>query len=393
MTHAILAPSAAERWTRCPGSVALAEQYGEPDTGSPYAAEGTAAHELAAQALQEGNEPQDYIGEVFEGYEATPEMAEYVARYTDQVRSIAYADAWVEEWIDVEDVPGVSGTPDFVGVDDIAEEVHVHDLKYGRGVRVDAAENRQLMLYALGAVRRAQALGYTITDARLFIHQPRRSHRDEWVVSVADLEAFAEQARTAARTALAIKDGTELFSREALVASEPACRWCPAKAHCPELADETAQTVYGELFSMSNLSEAKTPRPVDGLDTEQLAEVLARVDQIEGWCKAIRDRAAAELQAGREVPGYKLVEGKRGARQWSDPQEAERMLRGTFRLRKDEAYSFKLISPTQAGKLLSPQRYRKLHDLISQPPGKPALAPESDKRPSISQSADASEFE
>lgn len=392
MTHAILAPSAAERWTRCPGSVALAEQYGEPDTGSPYAAEGTAAHALAEAALTQGCEPSDFVGDTFGGHVATDDMAEHVTAYTDQVRAIAYADAWVEEWIDVEEVPGVSGTPDFVGVDDIAEEVHVHDLKYGQGVRVDAAENRQLMLYALGAVRRAQALGYTITDARLFIHQPRRSHRDEWAVSVAALEAFAEQARTAARTALAIKDGTELFSREALVASEPACRWCPAKAHCPELAERNAETVAGELFDDVPTMLAH-PRDPQGLGTDDLAAILPHLDRVEAWCKAIRGRAAAELQAGREVPGYKLVEGKRGARQWSDPQEAERVLRGTFRLRKDKAYSFKLISPTQAEKLLSPQRYRKLHNLISQPPGKPALAPESDKRPPISQTADASEFE
>ena len=88
------------------------------------------------------------------------------------------------------------------------------------------------------------------------------------------------------------------------------------------------------------------------------------------------------------MPGYKLVQGKRGARQWADPAEAEKVLREQFRLPVEKAYDLKLISPTSAEKLakageIGPRQWAKVVPLIVQRDGAPSVAPVSDSRPAI----------
>ncbi len=390
--HARLAPSAAVRWINCPGSVALAADI--PRTTSPEAEEGTAAHELAAKALGEGNEPQDYIGGWFNGYEVTQEMADFVQVYTDTVRGEPQDHAWIEERYDASEfVPEVWGTADATTYDETSGVLSVIDLKYGCGVPVSAEDNPQLKLYALGAYSRLNLL-YDIDTIKMVIVQPRVSSQpSEQELSVSELLDWADTAATSARSALAAADNTEMFPRELLIPGAVQCRFCPAKAVCPALAEQTAQTVYGELFDMSNISEARTPKSIEGLSVDQLAEVLARVDQIEGWCKAVREHAQGRLAAGDKIPGFKLVAGRRGQRKWSDPDKAEKVLREQFRLKKEDVYKMTLVSPAQAEKLqLGPRRWEKLSELITQSEGNPTIAPATDNRQAINPTATIEDF-
>jgi hypothetical protein len=142
------------------------------------------------------------------------------------------------------------------------------------------------------------------------------------------------------------------------------------------------------------------PMPGPGIVVDEhvsdvaLSIKMAAVDLIEDWCKAVRAETERRLLAGESVPGWKLVQGKRGARAWSSPTDAEATLK-SMRLKQDEMYEFKLISPTSAEKLLakdSPRRWSKLLDLIIQPEGKPHVAPESDKRPALVVTPTADDF-
>ena len=59
-----------------------------------------------------------------------------------------------------------------------------------------------------------------------------------------------------------------------------------------------------------------------------------------------------------------------------------------MRLKVEEMYDLKLISPTNAEKLqkaavIGPRQWTKVQDLIVRPDGKPTVAPESDKRPAL----------
>ena len=142
------------------------------------------------------------------------------------------------------------------------------------------------------------------------------------------------------------------------------------------------------------------PATADDLKTvtpDRLASLFARVGLVESWCKAIREAVFTELSAGRDVPGYKLVEGRKGRREWSDDAGAEAMLK-SMRLKREEMYDFKLISPTTAEKLakagvIGERQWPKLQSLITQSDGGPSVAPASDPRPAISLMAKPEDFE
>lgn len=437
--HAKLSPSGAHRWMACPGSLAL--ESGLPDTSSAFADEGTLAHALAGCCLEAEHDAALFVGGQF-GYKdhgsekkviIEKEMADFVQVYIDRIREYAQGnELMVEQRLEFScyvDVPDQFGTSDAVIL--AGDEIQVHDLKYGRGVKVDADNNEQLMLYALGALDTFGPLG-DFKRIRMVIHQPRLQHLSEWDCSVEDLLAFAERAKYAAQAAMA-GDGD-------LVPGESQCRFCKAKGTCPALRDQVLETVAGDFVDLTkgeiavSIVDAETllaqaygvaPKNVDfeqsgasarfvikkpniapqlagaearvtSLDDLDLATCMDSVEMVESWCKGVRAEVERRLLAGTFSDGrYKLVEGRAGARAWADEAEAEKLLK-SFRLKQDEMYDFTLISPTSAEKVLaaaSPKRWAKAQALIRRSDGKPSVAHASDKRPQLVRKPVADEFD
>jgi hypothetical protein len=415
--HSYWSASKFESLMLCPGKIVLED--GAPDNTNAYAAEGTAAHQVLTWALQDDRPASAYIGRLIHldsrgkpcepdasvyTYEVDDDMAVHVQVCIDYCTDlkgddgVVFADIRVNysTYLGVEEHTAW-GTADVI----IArgDELIVVDFKYGRGVEVDAEKNPQMSLYGLGALQAYQGLVADFERVRMAISQPRiKSAPSEWDCSVEELEAWGRStARSAVVTCLnAVSYATSphdmrVLQETFLRPAEKACRFCKAKATCPALRESVAEIAFDRTPATPDEFAEATPLSVGDAgvhaDVEWVAAALTRVDLIEDWCKAIRAEAERRLLAGAPVPGFKLVQGKRGARQWTDAKVAEETLK-TMRVKLEDMYDFKLISPTTADKLakagtIGPRQWPKLQTLITQNDGKPHVAPVSDSRPAL----------
>jgi len=394
VAHSIYSASGFEAARLCPGKPVL--EAGKPDQSSAYAREGTAAHMLLEVCIEQHVRADNYVGHVFdvEGHPIAvdDEMIENINWCLDQIQDYK-GDGFVvsETRVNYADDLGVDreeawGTSDVIIVRD--DEVIVIDLKYGRGVEVDP-DCDQTRLYLLGTVRQIDDLLGPVRACRAVILQPRVKRSPiEWDCSVDDLRTWAEQvARPAVLARKAAQQAADVS--EFLAPGEKQCKFCKAKATCPALRDSVAEVVSGTAPASPDEFADMACRPNGAADyvPDFLAACLTKVDMIEDWCKSVRVEAERRLFAGVPVPGWKLVQGKRGARQWADSAQVEKMLKG-YRLNVSEMYDLKLISPTTAEKLvkaevIGPRQWAALCDVITQSDGKPHVAPASDSRPAI----------
>lgn len=425
--HSKFSASAAERWMGCPGSMVL--EVGAADSTSEYAAEGTVAHDIAAQCLRE-NSPVDgrrahhFLGQTMsaDGFDfvVDEDMAKAVNVYIEEVyQRAATGQLLVEVQVNYADTLNMRkadawGTSDAIIVRET--EIEVIDLKFGRGKEVDAERNKQMMLYALGALEEYDGIAGDFETVRMTIIQPRiKDAPSEWSCTVAELRAWGQTARShaisvcqAEAIGATILDEADAFAwRETFLRpGEEQCRWCKAKATCPALRAEVASTVFSHVPAdpdeFAELPD-KAAEHVPVADVKWLAAALAKADMIDGWLKAVRGEVERRLLAGEGVPGYKLVQGKRGNRAWSNKADAEALLK-SMRLKVEEMYELSLISPTAAEKLapkygkdgkpippkegtppplIGPRQWPKLKELIVQADGKPSVAPAEDPRPAL----------
>ena len=386
----------------CSGSVVLEADF--PDNGSEYAREGTVAHELAAGHLALDWDLAMYVGEYWHGEEPdgtkwkvliTQSMVDHVLDYAKLVREYG-GTLMVEQRVPIGHLTGeegAGGTSDAVIIK--GTEIIVIDLKFGMGVKVDAQDNPQLLLYALGALENFGLLA-DFDTVTMVIHQPRLNHVSEWSVPINEVLHFADEVRVAARNVSEAKHEMspeyiyEGSIRAYLEPCEKQCKFCKAKAVCPALRAEVVEMTSG---SVATLADFQPEVPDMQTGDNFLSMAMAKVELVEQWCKGVRAEVERRLLSGQTVEGFKLVQGKQGSRKWVDPAATEALFK-SMRLRQDEMYDLTLISPTTAEKVLktSPKRWEKVQPHITRADGKPSVAPATDKRPALAVQSVADDF-
>ena len=364
-------------WIACPPSAMLQTQF--PDTTSEAAKEGTLAHEICEQKVRR------YIGEISKGtctrrinkLKASelykPEMDKFTDDYVDFIKAsglrfehLPYVA--VEKRVDLTQwIPEGFGTADCIMID--GNTLQVIDFKYGKGVPVSPVENPQMRLYALGAYGEYSLL-YDIRTIRMSIFQPRLDIADTWEEPIESLLDFAETVK--GKAALAIEGKGEFNP------GEEQCRFCRARAKCRARAEKNVEMAF------------LTDKEPDLLSNDEIGGYLLQGEDVARWLSDLKDYAMGECLAGREVPGWKAVEG-RGSRAWTDGDEAFRIL---IENGIDEAilYERKPLSLAQTEKVVGKKDFADLvGEYVEKKPGKPALVKESDKRPAITNKVTASE--
>lgn len=396
--HALLSPSAGKRWVNCQASPWLIRQIGDPQQApNEHMLYGTKGHEwsevlgrhllLNNDIISYKNQLDDYIAycntdEAIRKKEQ--DLAYYVSQYVAwtkklhdeiiRVRKPKSTKVFIE--LKVRMYKETWGTADFVLLcenQDGTWDVVVADLKLGKGVKVDAENNEQIELYAIGAVKTCLPEGAKINKVRGFIYQPRVDPENPWKSMKLDQVQLLDRNHVfleAHDNCLKILDQGP--TEENFCVGEW-CRFCPALAVCDTYRKKHS-TDIGFLI------EEDTDLVAHNVPLERVIAAVKAKKSIERFLSECEHYLMVQLQQGKKVPGYKLV-GSRSQRKWKDDEQVRKALAQLLKINGcKEPYESKLIGITKAKQYISDDGMKPYVEMTK---SKLQLATEDDKRPEI----------
>lgn len=368
--HALLSASASRRWLNCTPSAVLESH--EPDTSSPFAEEGTRAHALAEKKLKSwirSNRKSHFKADDGEMAEATDGYRDYVIEvFNGEKKKTPDAELLIEQKLDFSKwVPSGFGTGDAVIIGD--DTLHIIDFKYGKGVKVSAEDNSQMLLYAAGALDVFGAL-YDFDKITTHIYQPRIGNVSESTITVSALEDWLETV---------VKPKADLASKgDGDQRPGDWCRFCKVRAKCKARADFDIEAVKASGFDTDpNL-----------LDKEDIESILPMLDELQSWIKDLSQYALDQALQGVHYKGFKVVEGRSNRKVVDDKGLIDALHKMGY---EDDVIMTKpkLQTITALEKAVGKKMFTGIAmPYIEKPKGKPTLVPESDKRPEYSSAED-----
>lgn len=370
--HALLSASSSHHWLNCPPSARLCEGYA--DNAGAAAAEGTDAHSLCEYKLAKALGFDDIKDPTENLIYYDSEMEDSAESYTAFVlellerakQSCSDPVVLIEQRLDYSEyVENGFGTGDCVIIAD--STIYIVDFKYGKGVLVDANDNPQMKLYALGALALADGI-YSIDTVCMNIFQPRRDNASSCSITKAELLEWAETV---------LKPTAELaYKGEGEYSSGEWCCFCKAKATCRARAEKNLEIARHEF------------RDPALLDDDEIEEVLAQADALVSWANDIKAYALKEALSGRCWSKFKLVSGT-SRRKYAD----ENLVAAAVQKAGFDPYEKSVLGITDMTKLLGKKKFDELlGELIIKPAGKPVLVSRDDKRPEITKANAAEDF-
>ncbi len=392
--HAKIGPSALARTIRCPGSINFIESMEEEDSAGVFAAEGTILHSFAEDCLNKGLNPFDLVGEerTYDGYtyELTEDDAQGILDGLDAIDDIP-GKLLVEARVDLSRwMPGQFGTCDIAVIDKKPRgksqtvKVTIADWKFGF-VAVSPVENEQLMAYALGVWDNfAEAMiPYDLhgnVNFKLMIFQPRApGGGGEWEVWLDDLLAYGKKLKRLAKE-VADPDAPR-------IAGEKQCQYCPGAklGTCPEYNAFNLEMIVRDFAELDDEIEDDLPlrlTPPSVMTPERRSHIVKHNAMITKWLERLHAETLDAALKGFATPGLKAVEGRNPARKWKNKAEAEETLIMMVKQQR-LLYTERLITPTQAEKVLGEDGYKEITDLIDFGEPKAVLVSDQDARPAL----------
>lgn len=369
--HAILSASGAHRWMNCTPSARLELEFN--DKSGAAAAEGTAAHELSEHKLRKALKMRSkkpvspFDSDEMDSY--TDGYVEFILEIIEQAKQSCNDPlVLIEQRLDfTKYVPDGFGTGDSLIIAD--GTLHIIDFKYGQGVLVNAEDNPQMKLYALGALELFDGI-YDINTVAMTIYQPRRENVSTITVFKESLYQWAEEI---------LKPIAELaFAGDGQYCPGEWCQFCRAAVKCRARAESKMKLAAFE-FALPPL-----------LSDEEIAEILSSIGDLTNWANEIMAYAIdTAVNHGKHWPGYKVVEGRSNRKYTDDEAVAETAKEAGYR----DIYKQSLITITEMEKLMGKPKFNEiLGGLVIKPTGKPTLVPVSDKRPEINTSTAKNDF-
>ena len=360
--HAVLSASSSHRWLNCNPSARLEQEFEDRETEA--AAEGTAAHALAEHKLRKAlkmrsSRPQSQF-DSDEMEEHTDSYVEFVLEQLERAKQYCTDPMiLIEQKLDFSCyVPDGFGTGDCLIIAD--KSLHIIDFKYGLGVLVDAYENPQMMLYALGALRIFDSL-YDIEKVSMSIFQPRRENVSTWSIPVTELKQWADET---------LKPKAELaYAGKGEYVPGAWCQFCKAAVKCRARADARMELAKYEFALPPLLTDA------------EIEDILGKLDDLTKWANEIIAYAQdAAINHGKHWTGFKVVESKTNRKYTDEAAVIEAANAAGYH----DIYKKSLISITEMEKLIGKKTFSEiLGEYVKKPQGKPTLVPASDKRPAI----------
>lgn len=364
--HAVLSASASHRWLNCNPSARLELEFENRETEA--ASEGTAAHALCEHKLRKALKMRsrkpisqydsDEMDEHTDGY------VEFVLEaFEEAKKECADPVILIEQRLDFSRfVPDGFGTGDCIIIAD--NTLHIIDFKYGQGVLVEAEENPQMMLYALGALEIYDGL-YDIEKVAMTIYQPRRENISTWIIPISDLHDWTENTL--------IPKAEKAYNGEGEYCTGSWCTFCKAAVKCRARAEEKLALAKYEFKAPPLLSD------------DEIEEILGKLDDLTKWANEITAYAQdAALNHGKEWRGFKVVEGRSNRKYTDEDAVAEAAKAAGY----TDIFRQSLITITEMEKLMGKKGFAEiLGGLVFKPPGKPTLVPASDKRQAITTNA------
>lgn len=338
MSHARFSPSSAFRWMNCTKSLTLPPK---PETTNKYAIRGTALHAMSDDILKDNP-----IQLSYEGYAPTSDDIEDVVKpYVEYVKNIDATHSFFEQKVFLSE--DCYGTVDALLYDDKSKTLHVIDLKCG-SQKVEPLDNKQLNIYAIGAVNFLREK--MIRTEKIFVHifQPFLNKQEPVEVFKSDLKVLRKEVLQVVDD---VKEDKTVF-----VASEPNCKWCPHITDCPEVL-KMANKVAREDFSK----------------TDTLSEQYEKALILQKYVDAVKSKTYIALDTGEKVAGFCLKQTQ-NRRHWKNEGEITNLLTQN-NINHEEFIDTKILSVAKIEKILKSKKIKlELSEFIYIKKTKPSIA-------------------